>query len=267
MKNIQFSLKAGACSGFIQAGALLAMTLSGLNGLGAELSTEEIFKKSQDTYAALTSYSDEGKTVANVNGATITHTFSIKLARPGFYRIDWEQSTESSGLKTSSQGAVWSAGEGDYLDMGIGQGARKLANQETALSSATGISGSAAATIPGTFFHLSWGNQLGGPAANAKRLADKKVGAVDCYVFTSDLKGRTKTWWIGKQDFLIHQVRTVTSAETMNAIMAENAKRHPEIAANLPKSGFQGLTSTETHENMVVNKGFAPGDFSREKVK
>ena len=89
------------------------------------------------------------------------------------------------------------------------------------------------------------------------------MGDVDCYVFTNDSKGWTRTLWIGKQDFLIHQVRTVTSAEAMKAAMAEAAKRNPEIAARMPKIEYSGNTSTETHEHIVVNPKFSPADFAR----
>jgi hypothetical protein len=129
------------------------------------------------------------------------------------------------------------------------------------LASATGISGGAAASIPGTFFSMNWSNQLGSSASSAKRQANDKVGDVVCYVFTSDLKGQTRTHWIGKEDLLIHQVRTVTSAAAMEAAQAEAAKRNPEIAARLLKSKPQGITSTETHENIVVNQKLADKDF------
>jgi hypothetical protein len=146
--------------------------------------------------------------------------------------------------------------------MGDG-GAQKQASREMAVGGATGISGGAAATIPGTFFKMNWGNQLGGLASSEKRQADEKVGDADCYVFTSELKGTTKTLWIGKQDFLIHQVRNVTSAEAMKAALAEADKRNPEIAARRQKSEPQGVTSTETHANIVVNQTFSPADFAR----
>jgi len=221
----------------------------------AVVSSGEIFKNAQDKYAALTSYSDEGETVAIVNGTTITTTFSIKLARPNLYRIAWEQSTGSKGV-------VWSAGDGDFMMLGD-DAAQKEEDQETALGSATGISGSATATIPGTFFNMNWGNQLGGSVADEKQQPDDKVGDVDCYVFTSELKkGVTKTLWIGKQDFLIHQVRIVTSAEALKAVLAEAEKNHPEILARLQQSGITGVTSTETHTNIVVNPTLSAADFA-----
>ena len=61
---------------------------------GDTLSPGEIFRKAQEKYASLTSYSDEGKTVATVNGMTITTAFSIRLARPNLYRIEWDQNND-----------------------------------------------------------------------------------------------------------------------------------------------------------------------------
>ena len=234
---------------------------------GDNQTTAEIFKKAQETYAALTSYSDEGKTVAVLNGTTVTHTFAIKLARPNLYRIEWEQNTESTGFKTGvNKQFVWSEGKGDFLEM-FGKPA-KQASLKNALSSAAGISGCASATLPGTFFKMVLGsgpslvNQAGG-ATGLKQQAAEKVGEVDCYVFADELKGRKRTIWIGKQDFLIHQTRTVTSAAAMKAIMADAAKRNPEIAARMPKKEYTDSTSTETHEHIVVNQTFSPSDFAR----
>ena len=226
-----------------------------------QLSPTEIFKKAQEKYASLTTYFDEGKTVATINGATITTSFRIRLARPGFYRIEWEQSNSMLLAQPKAQThAVWSAGDGDYLDF-LGKGPQKQATQEVALAAATGISGGASSTVPGTFFKMNWGDQLGGPIEGQKQQADEKVGDTDCYVFTSDLKGRTNTLWIGRQDFLIHQVRTITSAEAMKAILAEAAKRHPGVAQ--PAVEAQGITSTETHTKIVVNLKLSQADFAR----
>jgi RNA polymerase sigma factor (sigma-70 family) len=258
MTYAKLKLAIGISAAILLAGGVATVVLSG-NGTGDNLPTSEIFKNARDKYASLTSYRDEGRTVANLNGMTFTTTFTIKLARPNLYRIEWEQPETSS---YTNKGVVWSAGEGDFMVMGNG-GEMKQSSRESALGGATGVSGSAAATIPGTFFKMNWGNQLGGSVAGEKRQADEKVGDVDCYVFTSELKGTTKTIWIGKQDFLIHQVRTVTSAEAMKAVMAQAAKRNPEIAARMPKTEYTDDISTETHENIVLNQKFSPADFAR----
>jgi RNA polymerase sigma factor (sigma-70 family) len=258
MTCAKLKLAVGISAAILLAGSAATVVLSS-DGTGDNLPASEIFKNAQEKYASLASYSDNGITVAALNGMSFITTFTIKLSRPNLYRIEWEQPETPS---YTNKGVVWSAGEGDFMVMGNGSEV-KQSSRESALAGATGVSGSAAATIPGTFFKMNWGNQLGGSVAGEKRQADEKVGEVDCYVFTSELKGRTKTIWIGKSDFLIHQVRTVTSAEAMKAALAEAAKRNPEIAARVPKTEYTDDISTETHENIIVNQKFSPADFAR----
>ena len=53
----------------------------------------------------------------------------------------------------------------------------------------------------------------------------------------------------------------MTSAEAMKTVRAEAAKRQPDGAAGLPEFKSQDITSTETHENIVVNQKFVDKDF------
>jgi RNA polymerase sigma factor (sigma-70 family) len=232
---------------------------------GGNLSPGEIFKNAQDQYSALTSYSDEGTTVAKLNGYTITTTFSTKLARPNLYHIEWSQMTGSAVYSsTTVTQAVWSAGAGDFM-LNMGGTSTKYKDKETVFASGTGISAGATATIPASFYKIKWGNRLVGAVSDETQLADDKVGDTDCYVFTSESKGRTNTLWIGRNDFLIHQVRTDTSAEAMQAVMDRAAKAYPEAAAHLKNLPMQinGVTSTETHTHIVVNANLSPADFAR----
>jgi outer membrane lipoprotein-sorting protein len=255
MSGAKLKLAVGISAAIILVGGTTTVVLWS-HLVGDNLPPDEIIKRAQEKYASLTSYSDEGRTVATLSGTTIITTFTIRLARPNLYRIDWEQPVP---LDVTQKGAVWSAGEGDFLRMG--SGAQKQASRELAIASATGISGGAVATIPGTFFKLKWGDQLGGSVLSQKRQPAQKVGKVHCYVFTSESKGCTRTLWIGKRDFLIHQFRTVTSAEAMKTALAEAVRRTPEMSARLQTSELQGMTSTETHWNIVVNKQFSNKDF------
>ena len=259
--KLKLALYIGAA--IVLAGGATTMLQAG-DGAGGDL-TGQIIQYAQDRYASMTSYSDDGQTVATLNGMTLTTEFTVKLARPSLYRIEWTQAT---GYFTNG-GAVWSAGNGDFIlgrfeMLNKGGKATAYSDKETALSGATGISGSAAATIPGTFFKLNWGNQLGAPVSNYKLQPDGKVDDVDCYVLSGELKkGITRTLWIGKRDFLIHQVRNVTSAKAMKAVMAEAAKKHPGIGAQLKLPDIQDVTSTETHMNIVVNPKLSAADFAR----
>jgi hypothetical protein len=95
---------------------------------------------------------------------------------------------------------------------------------KAALTSATGLSTSAASTVPGAFFNQDLGDVFIAPVRSGRhplqKEPDAKVGNVDCYVLSSTLDfskipdngGKpglaATTLWIGKQDFLIHQCRT-----------------------------------------------------------
>ena len=109
-------------------------------GRGGELSPEAIFQRALREYASLTSYRDEGTTRSTLNGTTITRAFTIRLARPNLCRIAWEQTTASGGAKTTDkQEAIWSAGEGCFME--TASGAKKRSSLELTLNGATGISG------------------------------------------------------------------------------------------------------------------------------
>lgn len=216
----------------------------------------DILKKSLAQYAALNNYSDDGKTVSFLGDTSVAPcNYTIKMARPSLYRIAWDQ---DSGF-FDQKGAVWSAGAGNFLKMG--NTVQKEADLSMALSSAAGISGGAAASIPGAFFNVVWGNPLGVPPLSEKRLSDARVDSVDCFVLARDLQGTTTTLWIGKTDFLIHQVQRVTSADAVKARLAEAAKRDPKLAASLPATAAQAITSTEIHTHIVVNQKLSPADF------
>ena len=223
-----------------------------------KLTPQEIADKSRDAYAALSSYSDEGKTVSCIGSTTVApHSFTIKLARPSLYRIEWDQ---NSGF-FDQKGTAWSAGNGDFLK--TSGSPQKYSSKEMALSSATGISGGAAGGIPGTFFKMNWGNQFGASMKSAQRKADEQIGDTDCYVLTEDKGGgRTRTLWIGKRDLLIRQIENDTSAAAMKTMLDGEAKKNPQLRYIRALSPAGDSVSIETHTNISVNQTYSPADFS-----
>jgi outer membrane lipoprotein-sorting protein len=224
---------------------------------GGKPTVQEIIRQSQDAYAALTSYSDEGETISSIGTNPVApHTFTIKLARPNLYRVEWKQ---DMGFLVQ-HGAAWSAGEGDFVELSDGKRA-KHANGEDALSTAAGVSGGASTSVPSMFFQLS-GSKLNGAMQLGKRKSDEKIDGVDCYVLTQSASGRTQTLWIGKQDFLIHRVENVISAPNMKASLAEAGRRNPQI--RIPPTTVSGdARLVQTHSKIVVNQKFLPSDFAR----
>ena len=202
---------------------------------GDRLSTAQIFNKVKDHYASMATYSDEGCVVTTMG--TIIH-FSTRLARTNYYLIEWQQAGRppyaASGIGPQ---AAWSSGAGDFMQ--AKNGARSQGNREIALTHACSFSGGATATVPRIFFDLRWVEKpLGDSVFSVDRKSDENAGKISCYVFAEGSLGATNTLWIGKQDFLIHQVRTIIDME-----------------------GMPIFTATETHSNIVLNRRFSQSDF------
>jgi RNA polymerase sigma factor (sigma-70 family) len=307
MTYAKLKLALGLTAGILLAGGATTLVISQTN-TDDKWTPQEIAKQAQDAYAALSSYSDTGTAVSEGGGQTQTTTFNIRLQRPNLYRIDW---TGTGGLYTS-KGVAWSDGNGDFLVTGAAGQEKsekpvKKHDMQFTLGAAGALSGSAASEIPGTFFNQRGGDTLSLAALGRSQLQqerDEKVGAVDCCVISSVIdpaklpnKGKlpnntgkvgtiTTTLWIGKQDHLIHQIRTVMEGATIalpqesdsnlkTILERQNKPVTPEaiaaLRAELEKSmklAQSALNSgkfvfTQTHENIVVNQKFSPADFAR----
>jgi RNA polymerase sigma factor (sigma-70 family) len=270
MNWIKLKLALGVTGAVLLAGAVATVAVShdGVGNKNSVAAAQKIAKKSQEAYAALTSYSDNGTTVAQNDTAPQTTTFNIRLQRTNLYRIDWAQSNQFM----TTRGVVWSDGTGDFMEMGVdGQkkgDPQKMKDRRMALASATGVSSQAAATIPAAFFKENWGDVLALPAsgrADAGTVADEKVGDVDCYVITNSIdpkslsnqgelpdgKGRigktTTKLWIGKKDYLIRKSETsidmaefqmpvVSDATIKKALAGQNRPATPEAIAAMRKT-------------------------------
>ena len=83
---------------------------------GGQSKAAEVHKKAQAAYASLSSYSDDGTYFFASDPMTVTATFSVKLARPYLYRIQYARlnTFSSDNNILTNQGVVWSAGNGDF---------------------------------------------------------------------------------------------------------------------------------------------------------
>ncbi len=256
MTWIKFKLAVGISAALVLAGGVATVALSQSSD-DTKLTPQEIGKKVQDKYDSLTSYSDEGKVVSSVGTTAVPpHKFTIKLARPDLYLIQWEQDMVAYAQK----GAVWSAGDGDFID--VAGSTQKASDRTMAFGTAAGVSGRASASIPGAFFKVNLGQSI--PALlpllqSADRKNDEKLGDADCYVLTLSKSGQTQTFWIGKQDFLIRQVESDTSAAGLKAALEAAAKQNPQL--RLPTTASGDVKSVETHSNIVINLPIPKSDF------
>jgi outer membrane lipoprotein-sorting protein/ribosomal protein L31E len=251
----------------------------------SKLTPQEIIKNAQEAYAALSSYSDTGKKVTERGKQTETITFNIRLQRPDLYRIEWSKSEISGSFNqntiltaNSSKGVVWSAGNGNFFAIDPNGQKNSFTNLQMALNYTRGVSGEASSTIPGVFFNLNWPRGYGENVLNQtnaipQRKNDEKINGVDCYVVSSGHAG-TKTLWIGKRDYLIHQTRTIveefnaprSDSEIKAILESQNQPATPEAIASVKTAMKQVQTmkvvSTQTHENISVNQKFSPADFA-----
>ncbi|MBE7494216.1 MAG: hypothetical protein HS117_04690 [Verrucomicrobiaceae bacterium] len=241
-----------------------------------------LLRQVSEKYGSLSTLSVTGKTTAQVTPAgggepsTVENAFSINLARPEFYRIEWKQPLAGTVV---SQGAVWSAGSGHRVL--IGQKVSEWLNREQALGAATGVSGGAANTLPSLFFKDE-GSGLHEFIQNATFLPDESVGGESCQIIKGDGPGGKLTLWISRKDLFLKQIQMVSSggggtqeaasvsSETMTKIaktLGTDAspeavsKMTREIEAQQMRVAAMRTTITETFERVVANEMMIKADF------
>lgn len=288
MKWLKIKFAAGAGMAVLIAGGIVTAAISQTNRPGGQPTAQAVLQNARDAYAALSSYSDRGEISRNVGGQILQTSFDIRLQRPNLYRVDWAQMMDH----VTNRGVVWSAGGNSYLHLGMLRTPDTYRDMRSALEAATGVSGTASATIPAIFFSQNWGNVL--KAGTATLEPDDTVDGVDCYVLSSttgptSTQGKTvskttTTVWIGKQDYLIRQVQTVmdglsmkipemSDAEIAKLLQQEGQPVTPETIAatrtklqtamkhaeKMLKSGK--FIIMQIHHDISVNQKFSAADF------
>jgi WD40 repeat protein len=246
----------------------------------------DLLRRVSEKYGSLSSLSATGRIVTDAapqNGATPTtleHTFSINLARPEFYRIEWTNTIKNIGVKLS--GAAWSNGEGHRVLMNGNVTA--FLNREMALATATGISGGAAHTVPILFFKDE-GQGLHQIFSDARALPDDTLEGELCHVVTGKNADRQFTLWITKKDLLLKQSRTVrtgkptTSEASQTTPLSDGnwqkllksmgmdsspqavSQMKNQIHAMKETAGAMQITMTEIFDRVTVNDLMIKEDF------
>ena len=261
-----------------------AITLAGTVCFAEQIEPEAIFKKVIAEYDSMATYSSEGTIVSDVDTSAgkmkIETSFSIKLKKPNLYLIQWNQ--KNSTMPTMSQaGAVWNEGAQPYLYMGVMKAYSKITTDETAVASATGISGGAAFTIPSLF--LSVFKKRAAPAPFSRLVAPKlagneQVGGENCYVITgSSPQSKKETFWISQKTYLIRKysrsleppeggfkVPKITDQQLEQSVRAigqevteenkEAMRRIMKQAEDTTKTAKLKGTSTEVHAKIASPK-------------
>jgi outer membrane lipoprotein-sorting protein len=236
--------------------------------LGNNPDSAKIIENCQATYAALTSYSDTGKTTMEANGIVFPSTFTTRLARPTLYRIEWEQEMPPLPFETrgtTNKGAIWSTGDGDFYFRR--NGTEKMSGMLSTLAMA---SGAGVATIAATFFDAESGDALrafNSRSSDIVRQKDESVGTNDCYVLkTGPREGNevtvTRTLWIGKTDHLIHRVKKeVIMNQTVAILPSISSPLREQMQKVNDQMRGKPTIFTETHEQIFLNQPFSKTDF------
>jgi len=163
-------------------------------------------------------------------------TFSIRLAKPDLYRVEWSQMVTENYTQT---GAAWSGGKGDFLLLAGKQRAIQ-GGMDMALASATGVSGGVASTLPPVFFQHKTNAFQG--MGNVVLLPEEKIGEESCYVVSGEIAGQKLIFWITK-DYLLKQKRMVLGGEmkipemsdedVKKALSATGQETTPEAIASM----------------------------------
>lgn len=176
--------------------------------IAEDITPRGIFERVEAAYKTMETYKAQGTITSDIDHGgkkmTMETSFSMLLKKPNLYLISWTQKNmPMPGM--SQSGAVWSDGTQPYLFMGIMNAYSKMNNDKVALSSATGISGGSAFTIPSLFL-----SAFKDQPASFSRLKDpkiekiEKVGEENCYLISgASTISQREAFWISKSRFLI----------------------------------------------------------------
>ncbi len=249
----------------------------------AELTPAEIIKKVQENYKGFKTYSAEGTTISDMRppGAKvsnpITNFFSVKLAKPDLYNIEWAQPMTPTRV---NEGATWGDGMGNFL-MLMNQGTcRAMKDRDTALRLAGGSSGSASITTPSLFFDTK-----GSAIKEVKDYVSEKDETLDnesCYVLAGRAEGQKVRVWITKKGFLVKQKQFLigeppepTDDDVKEALKQAGRDATPEAIQQMKAQimerrkktiQLQG-TITENYQKIAADKPLRKEDYIRSVPK
>ena len=283
--KLKFALGLGAAALLVGGAATIV-----LSGGVTDSEAVKILKSVEAKYASLSNYSDMGKIISGGSQNTITQRFSLKLAREGMYRAEWND----------NKCAVWSDGSGDFWikENGTNLAFVKMWDKGMMTMSGADVTPSISTVAP-LFFNETWGNFGKLPIFSSSKVQkrdDEKIGDMECFVLTetSQLPGLTKqetgtnkeTLWIGKQDQLIYQIQRVldwpivlrptddkfvrdllqkmrspVNPQTVTEMKKQLEERNRQLAEQQKLNTIARMTFIETHENIAVNQPLSKEDF------
>jgi hypothetical protein len=269
-----------------------------------QVAPEEVLQNTKQQYASISSYSSEGVVTMNLDVSammsamgpevaampgvqeamgqpqTITYSFSVKLSRPNYYSVAWEQSMMGGG-------GVWTTDEGTFL-LPDRRRYHRMQNAHFALGIAAGHSVGAAQTIPVAFLGMDHGmlKNVFEEFIPAATEPDDAIDGEECHVISGTLLGGAATLWIRKSDSLMKQISYELTSEMMDPQISDEDVRQilvemrrqptPQAMAAVRKrlqsqmafaakfqQSIQG-SIVETHNNIETDGHLSPEDFKQE---
>ncbi len=266
------------------------------SSLGNNTSAEAAFviQKVLDRYAGIKTYSAIGELLTDVDrpreamgampGITkmlqlmgkrqLKSIFTIKMARPNLYCIEWNEHIDT-GL--SKVGNVWSVGSGSY---GLFFGKEK--SFEKPLRALIGTASNMGKVQSSLFFDTSL-NTLR-KLRDLSQQQDGELEGVECYVISGNRNRVTYTYWVSKKDFLIRRYKSVSggdgkpvengghtlSDESIKKVLEasgkessakEIAKMKAMLAAANETASKVKVTNTETYRNIILDQPISKEQF------
>jgi outer membrane lipoprotein-sorting protein len=223
---------------------------------------DEILRKVDDTYKALTSYSAHADSVGTMDMSeispllkapqTITAKLTILLSKPNLYRIEWERQAGPTTLK----GMAWSSGKGDFVRAGTAS--TKYKSREMALTIAAASSGTLGASLAGLFFDPT--NSLANGLKNPSKGKNETINGHKCYVISGQIAFQNLKLWIRKDDFMITQAEVVLGGKIDDSMLANlpAAQKAQMMQASKIKGNI-----IETYQDIETNRVLNPSDFEK----
>ncbi len=223
---------------------------------------KDILRAVESAYRKLSSYEDSGVVESFVERkASTPHksttSFSISFSRPDHVRLEWTIAG-FDGQPLKSQ--LISDGQETIASWEWKQEYRRGANLRMGIAGATGVSSGAANTITRLLEAASGGITEFMACAEATRLEDEFVEGIPCHVVSANLPGVSRTYWIGRDDFLIRKVEQniKSSLELMEKVErilpeGEALESHREEMKQLRARGDSTTRFVETHWDIRVN--------------
>ena len=174
-----------------------------------------VLREMEARYESLGTFGATGKVVTEIgwtNGGTnapfasSSTTFSMKLARPDFYRIEWTQKMDFVFSHFTRQAAAWSSGGGHFVLMPDGKVSRFL-NRELVLKFAADVAGGGPREASSLFFKKGKEKGPADSLKNPSREPDEKIDGEDCYVVSADYPDGKEILWITRSDSFLKQYR------------------------------------------------------------